>query len=397
MLVTFTVILWQSAGTLSFSLAGETWHIQGYMVYTVVFIVIGGTLFTHKVGKRIRPLNVEKQRSEANFRANLVQHNKQAELIALSNAEHHQQQELSDNFTTIKKNWHQLMNRQRWLDYWQNVYSRSLSVLPYFLLLPQFITGQINLGGLMKSRQAFMLVSNNLSWFIYKYDELAELAAVIDRLYEFHQLTEQRVVKKPDVNDHKIQVKDGTIHTPDNRPLLENLNLKVVPGKWLLLKGISGVGKTTVLKTLSHCWPWFQGDISSPVDICYVPQAPLIKSGKLKDIICKTLPVTVDDNGINNALHLVGLVKLKDRLEEFDRWGDILSSGEKQRIALARILLHRPKWIFLDETTSHLEELEAIRLLRLVRQQLPGSGVIMVSHQPGLWSLADDICDISAA
>ena len=397
MLVTFTVILWQSAGTLSFSLAGETWHIQGYMVYTVVFIVIGGTLFTHKVGKRIRPLNVEKQRSEANFRANLVQHNKQAELIALSNAEHHQQQELSDNFTTIKKNWHQLMNRQRWLDYWQNVYSRSLSVLPYFLLLPQFITGQINLGGLMKSRQAFMLVSNNLSWFIYKYDELAELAAVIDRLYEFHQLNEQRVVKKPDVNDHKIQVKDGTIHTPDNRPLLENLNLKVVPGKWLLLKGISGVGKTTVLKTLSHCWPWFQGDISSPVDICYVPQAPLIKSGKLKDIICKTLPVTVDDNGINNALHLVGLVKLKDRLEEFDRWGDILSSGEKQRIALARILLHRPKWIFLDETTSHLEEQEAIRLLRLVRQQLPGSGVIMVSHQPGLWSLADDICDISVA
>lgn len=105
----------------------------------------------------------------------------------------------------------------------------------------------------------------------------------------------------------------------------------------------------------------------------------------------------MDDNDINNALHLVGLVKLKDRLEEFDRWGDILSSGEKQRIALARILLHRPKWIFLDETTSHLEELEAIRLLRLVRQQLPGSGVIMVSHQPGLWSLADDICDISAA
>lgn len=111
----------------------------GYMVYTVVLIVIGGTLFTHKVGKRIRPLNVEKQRSEATFRTNLVQHNKQAELIALSNAESLQRQELSDNFHTIKDNWHRLMNRQRWLDYWQNIYSRSLSVLPYFLLLPQFI------------------------------------------------------------------------------------------------------------------------------------------------------------------------------------------------------------------------------------------------------------------
>lgn len=190
MLITFTVILWQSAGTLSFTVGGTEWNIQGYMVYTVVLIVIGGTLFTHKVGKRIRPLNVKKQRSEATFRTNLVQHNKQAELIALSNAESLQRQELRDNFHTIKENWHRLMNRQRWLDYWQNIYSRSLSVLPYFLLLPQFISGQINLGGLMKSRQAFMLVSNNLSWFIYKYDELAELAAVIDRLYEFHQLTE---------------------------------------------------------------------------------------------------------------------------------------------------------------------------------------------------------------
>lgn len=132
MLITFTVILWQSAGTLSFTVGGTEWNIQGYMVYTVVLIVIGGTLFTHKVGKRIRPLNVEKQRSEATFRTNLVQHNKQAELIALSNAESLQRQELRDNFHTIKENWHRLMNRQRWLDYWQNIYSRSLSVLPYF-------------------------------------------------------------------------------------------------------------------------------------------------------------------------------------------------------------------------------------------------------------------------
>ena len=105
MLITFTVILWQSAGTLSFTVGGTEWSIQGYMVYTVVLIVIGGTLFTHKVGKRIRPLNVEKQRSEATFRTNLVQHNKQAELIALSNAESLQRQELSENFHTIKVNW----------------------------------------------------------------------------------------------------------------------------------------------------------------------------------------------------------------------------------------------------------------------------------------------------
>lgn len=269
MLITFTVILWQSAGTLSFTVGGTEWNIQGYMVYTVVLIVIGGTLFTHKVGKRIRPLNVEKQRSEATFRTNLVQHNKQAELIALSNAESLQRQELSDNFHTIKDNWHRLMNRQRWLDYWQNIYSRSLSVLPYFLLLPQFISGQINLGGLMKSRQAFMLVSNNLSWFIYKYDELAELAAVIDRLYEFHQLTEQRPTNKPKNCQHAVQVADASIRTPDNKIILENLNFHVSPGKWLLLKGYSGAGKTTLLKTLSHCWPWFKGDISSPADSWY--------------------------------------------------------------------------------------------------------------------------------
>ncbi|ELQ4231686.1 insulinase family protein [Escherichia coli] len=317
MLITFTVILWQSAGTLSFTVGGTEWSIQGYMVYTVVLIVIGGTLFTHKVGKRIRPLNVEKQRSEATFRTNLVQHNKQAELIALSNAESLQRQELSENFHTIKENWHRLMNRQRWLDYWQNIYSRSLSVLPYFLLLPQFISGQINLGGLMKSRQAFMLVSNNLSWFIYKYDELAELAAVIDRLYEFHQLTEQRPTNKPKNCQHAVQVADASIRTPDNKIILENLNFHVSPGKWLLLKGYSGAGKTTLLKTLSHCWPWFKGDISSPADSWYVSQTPLIKTGLLKEIICKALPLSVDDKSLSEVLHQVGLGKLAARIHGF--------------------------------------------------------------------------------
>ena len=103
-----------------------------------------------------------------------------------------------------------------------------------------------------------------------------------------------------------------------------------------------------------------------------------------------------DDKSLSEVLHQVGLGKLAARIHDHDRWGDILSSGEKQRIALARLILRRPKWIFLDETTSHLEEQEAIRLLRLVREKLPTSGVIMVTHQPGVWNLVDDICDISA-
>ena len=171
------------------------------------------------------------------------------------------------------------------------------------------------------------------------------------------------------------------------------MNFHVSPGKWLLLKGYSGAGKTTLLKTLSHCWPWFKGDISSPADSWYVSQTPLIKTGLLKEIICKALPLPVDDKSLSEVLHQVGLGKLAARIHDHDRWGDILSSGEKQRIALARLILRRPKWIFLDETTSHLEEQEAIRLLRLVREKLPTSGVIMVTHQPGVWNLADDICD----
>ncbi|EGV2763192.1 TPA: ATP-binding cassette domain-containing protein, partial [Escherichia coli] len=143
-------------------------------------------------------------------------------------------------------------------------------------------------------------------------------------------------------------------------------------------------------------WPWFKGDISSPADSWYVSQTPLIKTGLLKEIICKALPLPVDDKSLSEILHQVGLGKLAARIHDHDRWGDILSSGEKQRIALARLILRRPKWIFLDETTSHLEEQEAIRLLRLVREKLPTSGVIMVTHQPGVWNLADDICDISA-
>ncbi|STP76599.1 ABC transporter ATP-binding protein/permease [Escherichia coli] len=122
---------------------------------------------------------------------------------------------------------------------------------------------------------------------------------------------------------------DASIRTPDNKIILENLNFHVSPGKWLLLKGYSGAGKTTLLKTLSHCWPWFKGDISSPADSWYVSQTPLIKTGLLKEIICKALPLPVDDKSLSEVLHQVGLGKLAARIHDHDRWGDILSSGEK--------------------------------------------------------------------
>lgn len=396
-LLTFSIILWQSAGTLRFSLAGYSIELHGYMVYAVILLVILGTIFTHKVGQRIRQLNVERQRKEANFRTHLIRNNEHAEIIALSRAEVEQKSRFNLDFSLITENWHALMNAQRRLDYWQSIYSRSLGVIPYFLLLPQFISGQISLGGLMKTKQAFMLVSNNLSWFIYKYDALAELASVIDRLYQFHQLTDPREADTRTTTAPHVRLEDATILAPGGTPLLSHLNFSVNTGEWLLLRGRSGIGKTTLLRALCHSWPFTQGHIAAPQRSCYLAQHGYMDGETLYAWLHSGLEQEKwPDRPILEALlQRVGLARLCPVLEHTGGWINTLSSGEKQRLNLARLLLRRPEWIFMDEATSHLAEDEALTLLNLIKTELPEAGVILVTHQRNLWLLANKIYDLS--
>lgn len=198
MLVTFIIVLWNVSGSLEFELFNQQWKVKGSLVYCVFIFVLINSFIAHFIGKKIRYLNREKQKSEANFRTALINQQTNAETLVLDEENQNKQKnELNQLFYSIKENWHRLMNCQRNLEYWQVLHQRISTVIPLFLLIPIFIAGKINIGGLMKARQAFMLVANNLSWFINKYDDLAEFAAIVDRLYQFHIAIEKNIIILP--------------------------------------------------------------------------------------------------------------------------------------------------------------------------------------------------------
>lgn len=392
MLVTFIIVLWNVSGTLEFELFNQQWKVKGSLVYCVFIFVLINSFIAHFIGKKIRHLNREKQKSEANFRTALINQQTNAETLVLDEENHNKQKnELNQLFYSIKENWHRLMNCQRNLEYWQVLHQRISAVIPLFLLIPIFIAGKINIGGLMKARQAFMLVSNNLSWFIFKYDDLAEFAAIVDRLYQFHVAIAKKHHNPTQIGE-QIIIKNGEILLPNKFNLLNNINLSLKNGCWLYIQGRSGIGKTTLLKTIMGVWPYAKGLFIKPEKIYMVTQNSYIPTGTLADVLRFPSQGNINDNILISTLIKVNLAHLIPDLNHHHQWQKILSSGEKQRIGIARVLLKKTEWLLLDEATSHLDEESALTLLTLLKQSYPQMGVLFVSHQK---QIAQQLADSS--
>ena len=397
MLVTFIIVLWNVSGTLEFELFNQQWKVKGSLVYCVFIFVLINSFIAHFIGKKIRYLNREKQKSEANFRTALINQQTNAETLVLDEENHNKQKnELNQLFYSIKENWHRLMNCQRNLEYWQVLHQRISAVIPLFLLIPIFIAGKINIGGLMKARQAFMLVSNNLSWFIFKYDDLAEFAAIVDRLYQFHVAIAKKHHNPTQIGE-QIIIKNGEILLPNKFNLLNNINLSLKNGCWLYIQGRSGIGKTTLLKTIMGVWPYAKGLFIKPEKIYMVTQNSYIPTGTLADVLRFPSQGNINDNILISTLIKVNLAHLIPDLNHHHQWQKILSSGEKQRIGIARVLLKNPEWLLLDEATSHLDEESALTLLTLLKQSYPQMSVLVVSHQNQIaQQVADSIYQLEA-
>lgn len=397
MLVTFIIVLWNVSGSLEFELFNQQWKVKGSLVYCVFIFVLINSFIAHFIGKKIRYLNREKQKSEANFRTALINQQTNAETLVLDEENQNKQKnELNQLFYSIKENWHRLMNCQRNLEYWQVLHQRISTVIPLFLLIPIFIAGKINIGGLMKARQAFMLVANNLSWFINKYDDLAEFAAIVDRLYQFHIAIEKKHHNPTQIGE-KIVVKKGEILLPNNINLLKNINISLKKGCWLYIKGRSGIGKTTLLKTIMGVWPYAKGLFIKPEKIYMVTQNSYIPTGTLADVLRFPSQGNICENILISTLIKVNLAHLIPNINADHQWQKILSSGEKQRIGIARVLLKNPEWLLLDEATSHLDEESALTLLKLLKQSYPQMSVLVVSHQNQIaQQVADSIYQLEA-
>jgi vitamin B12/bleomycin/antimicrobial peptide transport system ATP-binding/permease protein len=394
-LASFVLILWGLSNEAPLHLFGKDIAIPGYLVLGAMVYALLGTVLTHLIGRPLVGLNFQQQRYEADFRFNLVRTRENAEQIALMRGEPVERTRLLSRFAMVVQNWLGIMQRTKKLTAFTSGYSQAAVIFPYILVAPAYFAEKIQLGGMMQTASAFSSVQEALSFFITAYRTLAEWQSVVARLSGFEAAiadatalsVQQGIVQVKSENRQAIGLEKLMVNLPNGTPLVTVDGFSVHGNERTLVSGPSGSGKSTLFRALAGIWPFGKGSISIPADatLMMLPQKPYFPIGSLYTAIAyPSEPEAFGHDRIREVLSLVGLPQLADRLTEEMHWNRILSLGEQQRLGLARALLHRPQYLFLDEATASLDEPSEAALYRLLMEKLPATTVVSIGHRSTL-------------
>ena len=384
-MISYTILLWGLAGPMT--LLGI--EIPRAMVYLVFAYVIFTTLIAFWLGKPLIRLNFANEKLNANYRYSLIRVKEYAESIAFYAGEKVEKSRLYKQFRAVIDNMWDIVFRALKFSGFNLVVSQISVVFPLLIQVGRYFEKQIKLGDLMQTLQVFGKLHSNLSFFRNTYDSFAEYKATLDRLTGFHYSVEAaQKQSKTDITDHPTDVifQHLSVKSPMGKILIKDLNLTLTQGNSLLIQGQSGVGKTTLLRAIAGLWSYAEGKIFCPQhNTLFLSQRPYLPQGNL--LTALYYPDTtenVDLAKITRVLEQVQLAHLQDRLEQEQDWSRILSLGEQQRLAFARLLLHKPKVAFLDEASASLDEGMEHAMYRLIHEELPNTTIISVGHRSTL-------------
>jgi putative ATP-binding cassette transporter len=400
-LVSFVGILWGLSGAFAFELGGHSFEIPGFMVWMAVLYCLAGSIITHFIGRPQIGLNFRQQRLEADFRHHMVRVREYSEAIALDRGEQVERQQLDLRFSRVLANYLQLLKAQKRLIWFGSFFGQAAVIFPFLVSAPRFFSGAIQLGELMKITAAFDEVQKSLAWFVDNYQELAVWRATTDRLTTFEDSLAAHAAHQ-DAQQHArvdgpLQTDALAVALPDGTPLLTGLDLAVPQGARVLVKGPSGSGKSTLLRAIAGIWPHARGSVALPADAMFIPQRPYFPDGTLRDALAYPEPAArYTDEALQAALREALLPQLQDRLDEPDAWSQKLSGGEQQRLAIARVLLKKPAWIFADEATSALDpQAEQNLYAKLAaRAQAGAGGLLSIAHRPAVAGFHDKVWEL---
>lgn len=400
-IVSFITILWTLSGPLSWVAFGVTWTIPGNMVWACIGYTLLATLLTHLIGRPLMALNFEQQKREADFRSGLFGVRQHGEAVAGFHGEANECQRLRERFKGVVSNWRALMDRQRNLAFFTVGFGQVTQLVPIFFALPKFLSGAIQLGGLMQIRLAFGQVASAIGWFIYAYRDIAEWSATVDRLTGFERALgtplPQASFENPRRDDALSVV--GALQTVQGDNLLKDLAFKANPGELTVVKGASGIGKSTLMRALAGFWPWVDGRIATDRSALWISQSTWLPEMTLPALLAyPSQPETYTHAQYAEALNAVGLTKLSRDLENATpvNWTQRCSGGEQQRLLLARALLQKPAVLLMDETTSGLDDDLVEHLIQTLKTTLSDSTIVLISHQPTAHRLADRLVHLGA-
>ncbi|KVZ00118.1 ABC transporter ATP-binding protein [Burkholderia ubonensis] len=399
-LVSFITILWSLAGALTFTLGATPIAIPGYMVWAAALYAVVGSLIIQKVGHPLVSINYQQQRVEADFRFGLIRVRENAEQIAFYDGEDTENGNARNLFMRIRDNWWRVMKYTKRLTFVLSFYGQIAIIFPLVVAAPRYFAGAFSFGVLMQISSAFNTVSDSFSWFINSYSTLVEWRATVNRLREFKRVmrashlkesvspaTEHGGINLHYVDSERLSTSSLKLALPNGNALADIGSVTIEPGSRWLVIGKSGSGKSTFMRALAGLWPFGDGAIDAPVSarMMFVPQTSYLPIGTLKAAL--TYPATAgtySDDACRDALRACRLEEYVDRLDETAHWTRVLSPGEQQRLAGARVLLHKPDFLFLDEATSALDADNEARLYHLFNERLPQAAIVSIAHRESL-------------
>lgn len=392
---TFIVVLWTIGGALTVTLGGSTLTIPGFLVIAAVVYaaIASGSIAT--IGRRFVQVSEDKNQAEAEYRYALTRVRENGESIALLGGEEEERDGIDKNFTNVLRQWSKLAGQHMRTTLVSQGSSLIAPVVPLLLCAPKFLDGSMTLGQVMQAASAFTIVQTAFGWLVDNYPRLADWNACARRIASLMMSLDAleraergdgigRIKRGETEGEAMLSLNDFSVTLDDGTAVVGETEVVIGPGERLLVAGESGTGKSTLVRAIAGLWPWGGGSVNLHPDrrLFMLPQKPYIPSGTLRRAIA--YPGAAEDwnpEQICEALHKVGLDHLKEKIEEEAPWDQTLSGGEKQRLAFARLLLHKPDIVVLDEATSALDEKSQDKMMEIVIKELPKATIVSVAHR----------------
>jgi putative ATP-binding cassette transporter len=396
--VAFIGVLWAVGGAISFTAFGTPITVPGYMVVgAIVYSVLTSSAMVLLGRPLIRRVEA-KNAGEAKLRYELTRVRDSAENIALIGGDDDERERLNETFGELAERWVKVIIQQARMTFVGNANTVLAPVVPLLLGAPKYLNDTMTLGELMQAATAFVQVQIALNWFVDNAIRLAEWLASAQRVVELTDALEfldrtigksgkEQTIVLGDSPDENLHIRELSITQQNGTLMVEGADVTIPRGEKILVKGESGTGKSTLIRAMAGLWPWGSGEILRPktAQVAFLPQQPYIPPGTLRHaLLYPATEAEVDDEVLIDALRRCGLSHLVPRLDESDEWTMILSGGEKQRLAFARLLVSPPDIAILDEATSALDEASQAQILGFLRTDLAHTTVLNVAHRPGL-------------
>ncbi|MFM9974302.1 MAG: ABC transporter ATP-binding protein/permease, partial [Beijerinckiaceae bacterium] len=403
-LVSFSVLLWSIP--VQFAIPGTEIVVWGLPFWVALIYSLVGTWLTHLIGRPLIKLDFEQEKYEANFRYTLARLREYGEQVALLKGERAEQQQISRRFSDIVSNYYSIIRQNLKLNTFVSAYFQASVVFPYIIMAPAYFAGKLSLGQLTQTAGAFGRVEGSMQWFIQRYQSLAAYKAVVDRLSTFGEainkadsLKQESGITLPSQSGSDLTIPALALAIPDGTTIVNVTNLTLHKGETTLVTGPSGSGKSTLFRAIAGIWPFGRGEIHVPQgkSVMLLPQRPYLPMGTLREAVqYPGLSGDHDDAAMNAALEAARLPKLVGRLDEGAMWSQVLSLGEQQRLAIARALITKPDWLFLDEATAALDEPTEAVVYAVLKQKLPQTTIVSIGHRSTLIDLHERRIDLVA-